>query len=211
LENKDYISHKLFGIEKLNNFTVPQNYFENLPQEIQGRINFDWEEAKKKNPYLTPEHYFETLPQNIQQLINFKVEEKEKINPYLTPEHYFDSLVNTIQEKAVQKNSEGYRLGDFSFVPKPALVFITACLLFLMVFKYNIQDTDRPVNFAQFSSEEIKQNIEKNIDEVDDETIVELLAENELKPGHMEGNKTKNATEEYLMENVDENAIIEEL
>jgi hypothetical protein len=57
-----------------NSFTVPDGYFEKLPESILDKINSlpDLEKNTSLNPFAVPENYFESLPSEISEKITRK-------------------------------------------------------------------------------------------------------------------------------------------
>ena len=68
----------LFSIEKRNNFSIPDGYFDQLSdklsQESSNKLNID-----KKNNFTIPEGYFENLAGRIEEKINQDNTEKDKV------------------------------------------------------------------------------------------------------------------------------------
>ena len=67
----------LSKLRKENPFSVPENYFDSLADQVQQKINVlpDWEKSGSENLFKVPDGYFDSLPSSIQQRI---ADEKRK-------------------------------------------------------------------------------------------------------------------------------------
>lgn len=107
----------LSAIEKKNCFTVPEKYFDELPQNIQSII-YLWN-LKNEISFDIPKNYFEQLPEFIRQQILLDGFKKEKTLD--VPEKYFDNLSEKIQRtvfiESLKENTLQVPTGYFDELP----------------------------------------------------------------------------------------------
>jgi hypothetical protein len=93
----------LENIPKQNIFKVPENYFENLSEIIEFRIQSKVDDLPKQNIFKVPENYFENLSEIIEQRTQSDVENLPKENIFQVPENYFDDLASKIAARTTQE------------------------------------------------------------------------------------------------------------
>ncbi len=91
----------LINAGKGNSFSVPKDYFNNLPDNILAHIFVN--SLPSENPYTVSQTYFEELPDIILEKINIHenihLTSSGKSNVYLVPDDYFDNLADNILGK----------------------------------------------------------------------------------------------------------------
>jgi len=80
-------------------FIVPENYFHNLADNIQSRINIEEALNTEETAFAVPEGYFDTLASNIQSRINIEEALNTEETGFAIPAGYFDTLAGNIQSR----------------------------------------------------------------------------------------------------------------
>jgi hypothetical protein len=107
------LSPLLAGLQKVNVFTVPQGYFDTLPDMLQAIVNNNTNTALQQlhtpNTMQVPQGYFEGLVDNILQKIKAaddtdalsqQLQDVRHLNVYTVPQNYFESLSTNITKAA---------------------------------------------------------------------------------------------------------------
>lgn len=151
------ISPLLAGLERVNVFTVPQDYFDKISSSILLKLDQDQISGKAMAlPLEAPAGYFENLSSNILSRIKseslhesnevFPALLNEKINlPFNLPENYFESLPSQILNK-VKANNEKAKVVSFHIkriYRYAAAAVIILGLLTTSYFLFNHSDKDK--------------------------------------------------------------------
>ncbi|WP_259070858.1 hypothetical protein HDF24_23755 [Mucilaginibacter sp. X4EP1] len=101
-------------------FIVPENYFHNLPDNIQSRITIEEALNTQETGFAVPDGYFDTLINNIQSRINIEEALNTEETGFAIPEGYFDTLANNIQsriniEEALSTEETGFAVPEGYF------------------------------------------------------------------------------------------------
>ena len=104
-------------------FNVPENYFDELNDNIQSRINID-SALGSDTGFSVPENYFDELSTNIQSRVFVEEALSAAKGSFAVPENYFEELTNQIQsrvfvEEALMTSEEAFAVpqdyfGDLS-------------------------------------------------------------------------------------------------
>lgn len=165
LENNDWMNEAPFlaGLPKVNPFSTPDGYFENLSERISGAVYFEGLKQEAGELEMTvPEGYFEGFKEEIYTRIAVETL-KEKAGPdgFIVPEGYFEQLqVNIIgqlsSDQAVAKEKPVVKLwytGMLKYAVAACVVIISAVGLYYQN-QDNIEATPAATQVAQFSAED---------------------------------------------------------
>jgi len=100
----------LAAMDVVNPFAVPDNYFENLKENISARVRI--EPILSQNKFEVPDGYFDTLEERIASATRLdKLREEMPSDGFNVPADYFDSLSENLQtriaiEQAIEKGNE---------------------------------------------------------------------------------------------------------
>lgn len=158
-----------------NPYSVPQDYFETLPDILLEHIKTGLPPATKNGPFSIPDNYFDNLPNRLLQAIKEKDSERYRIreelaeiapllleidtrNVYSVPGDYFSNLqlkpVTTA--KVVSFGSTVRRW--INYAAAAAIVFVIGLSAFLYVNKKAIESKEHPniaLKLATLNDEEI--------------------------------------------------------
>lgn len=91
---------KLAAMGKINPFSVPEGYFNTLPEQINSQLFLaELHPGNSTGKFTVPEGYFENLSGHIESRISV---EKLSGNSFTVPEGYFDKLQNRINEQIAE-------------------------------------------------------------------------------------------------------------
>jgi hypothetical protein len=177
-ENMDWEkeSPQLATLNKSNSFYVPDNYFENLSEQIINQVALK-EINLNDLGFNTPSGYFENFENQLYSKI--KLEEKTNLlieNNYgfEVPENYFEKSKIKIVEGISTKNKSNTKVTSLKFIRYAA----AACILLTTTFGiyFNIQQT-KNINYqlSKISNEEIETYLNQNIDASDVTLILQNL------------------------------------
>lgn len=228
----------LNSLKKESPFQVPEHYFEtafNRAEYAQELVEFpvlsqlskpDW---KIKNAL-----YFKNLPDQILYRIELENELKEfkqlsqihKVSPYQIPVHYFDSLADKIKEQVYFKQNHvsisiWSKILDHIFGAKLAYAF-TVLLIAGLFSIWNLSDTNSGTHKASdcntlacLDKHELLND--KNLQSLSEENLLEMVdvekLNQQITKDIKQNNKESNPaiSEEYLLENVNTDQLLEEL
>ncbi len=215
----------LAALPKIHPFVVPDNYFLTLEHKTELAAYPGLASVKPGYPVEVEAGYFEKLAQSLQYKIALAEELKEygrlaaieKVNPFDVEEAYFDTLTSAIQDRLFAPQAPGLveRLLELFFTRKTAYAFGAVALLGFSIMYFNRADTGNTgtcTTLACLEKNEIVNSAEiKNMDE---ETLIELIDVRALSDSlntHQQAKELRKEQEDYLMENVDANNLIDEL
>ncbi len=91
---------KLAAMGKINPFSVPEGYFNTLPEQINSQLFLaELHPGNSTGKFTVPEGYFESLSGQIESRISV---EKLNGNSFTVPEGYFDKLQSRINEQIAE-------------------------------------------------------------------------------------------------------------
>jgi hypothetical protein len=194
-------------LPKKNIFLVPENYFYQLPLDIQTKIkNEIWQIKMKENIFGVPTAYFEELNQNILAKTTQKnvLSQFEKENIFEVPENYFDTLSQKIKNKI---NQPPKTENVFIWTNSKRLAFV--CLIITLfyfstkLFVEKEQKNDNPVAIKQQKTKKIISH------QKEEKELVKITQEESLKNKNNQNQKLnvnylENTTkkEEKIKENI---------
>jgi hypothetical protein len=142
LENNDWMNEAPFlaGLPKVNPFSTPDGYFENLDDRIAGAIYFEGlKQEAGKMELSVPEGYFEGFKEDIYTRIAVEgLKEKAGTDGFTVPEGYFEQLQRNINrqlpsEQKVSKERPVVKLwytGMMKYAVAACVVIISAVGLY---------------------------------------------------------------------------------
>ena len=153
----------LAAMEKTNPFTVPENYFDELSEQLQTRIRIEALANKDAGTtFKIPEAYFDTLEDRIYSSIRFEtLREDLPADGFSVPDRYFESLQERIIENTSAKTEGGAIVRRL--VPGWIKYAAAACIttfIGLAVYQTNFQPADA---------------VHSQLSEIPDEAIVKYL------------------------------------
>ena len=95
---------KLAAMGKINPFSVPDGYFNTLPEQINSQLFLaELHPGNATGKFTVPDGYFENLSEHIESRISVeKLREELSGNSFTVPEGYFDKLKNRINEQIAE-------------------------------------------------------------------------------------------------------------
>ncbi|WP_207429716.1 hypothetical protein [Pedobacter sp. SYSU D00535] len=195
---------KLAAMERSNPFTVPENYFDTLSEQLQARINIENITASDTASGLTvPEDYFLSLEERIHLSVKLaQMKEQIPAEGFDIPEGYFDNLEQRIlaQTTAVPMQQEAKVKRLFpTWIKYAAAACITAVIGVGVFMNNNRQNS--PAAEAELShipEEEIVQYLQAYSAPGDGTMIVEHLSEAGDGKGSVGLEVPEKEIEEYL-------------
>jgi len=114
----------LAAMEAANPFTVPNNYFEKLREQLSARITIESIAGSEiEGAFIIPDGYFENLGEQIISRAHLEdLKEENTGNGFSVPEHYFEDLAGNITSRikveelaAVTSNNESFSVPEGYF------------------------------------------------------------------------------------------------
>jgi hypothetical protein len=219
----------LSSIDKRLPFVTPENYF--AANEVKAELSAypELSAIKHQNSFVTPELYFETSAKAIKAKVEVMEELKAypalyaitKENNFITPQEYFERLSNEVRGKLVETDEERgvVKVLHLVFNRKTAYAIAAMLVISLGLYFYNSGEEVADCNgIACLDKKEIiKSNEFLNMDEealmqmVNTEKLSKSLQENLKESKKEESAEDEKAKEDYLLENVDVNDIVDEI
>jgi hypothetical protein len=219
----------LSSIDKTLPFVTPDNYFTGSEVGSELAAYTKLSAVKKQNGFATPEFYFETSAEAIKTKIEIVEELKAypslysitKENSFVAPQNYFEGLSHSVREKIVVAKTEenGFgRIIQLVFSKQTAYAIAATLVISLGLYFYNSGEETVVGNCGTLAcidkSEIFKGNQLLNLDEdalmeiVNIEKLSKNLKDNLKQSAKENDNQTK---EDYAIENIDVNDIIDEI
>lgn len=163
-------------------FLVPQHYFDQLEQKIYHRLNEM--EDNSKNGFTVPDQYFEKFEDRLyQKMENASLETLlgVKKDSFKVPDHYFETFDKKIKSTTVNNHSTSkilrFNFRQFAYAVAAMLIFVAGIFVFRLNQSSNKLNSDP---LASLTTEEMMAFAEDNISSIDNQSIGELLTEDEL-------------------------------
>jgi hypothetical protein len=192
LQELERISPFLAHREKINPYSVPENYFSSLPEKIKVEIFSSVSHLPNKAYLQVPKNYFSELPEKIllkihQQEVSNELQRLSlplaailKQNPYNVPQNYFQQLPKTIHEQV--KNQ---KKGKLISLPLRLKYAIAACMVLLAATGI-LYFTSKPGTVVSsnnisletihnLSDEEIQHYLESNVTGSDETEVMPVI------------------------------------
>jgi hypothetical protein len=224
----------LSSLEKKLPFVTPENYF--AVNEIKAELTAypKLSAIKPAHGFEVPELYFETSAKDIKTKVEVTEELKvyptlysiSKENSFVTPQEYFEGLGHEVHEK-IFETQEGSGVVKMLFPKAIGMVFnkrtayaIAAMLVIsLGIYFYDSGEESTNCNgIACLDKSEIMRSNEF-LNNLDEETLMQMVNTEKLSKGLQENLKETQSTkeedtkekEDYVLENVDVNDIVDEI
>jgi hypothetical protein len=230
LENELAEFPLLNGLSKESVFTTPTTYFNKIANSIEYQAElsaYSKLEALKKPLYNELDAEYTNI---LKQSINYKIElvdelasyqtlyHLDKINPFIVSDNYFESFASNVKDRLYAITAESVSIIDtvidFVFGKKIAFAFSIILIVGLSVFIYNSLEPIQTSNCETLACLEKQEIINhQSFSNFDDEQLMEMVNVNSL-------NKQLNTTaskvdstqnEEYILDNVNTDQLLEEL
>lgn len=224
----------LSSIEKKLPFATPDHYFASSEVRAESSVYPHLSAVKKQNCFATPELYFESSLQVIKSRIEIAEELKiyptlysiTKENSFVAPENYFEGLSHKLRSgiAPVKEESRSVKILHLVFSKKTAYAIAAMLVISLGLYVYNSGE-ETAVNgdcntLACLQKQDIiKADYLLNVDDEDAlmesvnvEALSKSLQENLRQTKKDVDTKTDDETkEDYVLENVDVNDIVDEI
>jgi hypothetical protein len=152
--NDDELENNAPGLSKMkkeNPFSVPENYFESLADNIQQKIN--------------------SIPE---------LERINKENPFQVPENYFESLPSAVREKIAGNKKKNIFEDWISISWNPKYAFAAAAIIIVVILGINYLNRNIPLNKSEnfVTNEEIQSSA--YLADLDESVLIEQLEEQSM-------------------------------
>jgi len=222
----------LSSIDKKLPFATPDNYFAGSEVKTELSVYPKLSAVKKLNGFATPELYFETSAQAIKTRIEIAEELKAypalyaitKENAFVSPENYFEGLSHRMRENIfVHAEESGVtKILHLVFSKKTAYAIAAMLVISFGLYFYNSGEETVSGDCNTLACLQ-KQDIVKGdyLNTLDEDALIETVNIEKLTKGLQENlkqTKKENETqsekknkEDYVLENVDVNDIVDEI
>jgi hypothetical protein len=95
-------------------FTVPANYFEELPGQVQSRIVVEEALENEAKGFTVPANYFEDMQASLQSRINIEEALQHISGDFTIPANYFEDLQASLQSRINVEETLQHTNGDFT-------------------------------------------------------------------------------------------------
>ncbi len=227
----------LSAIDKKSPFVTPDHYFAQSSLSTEVKIELTpYEklvELKKINSFITPESYFETSASQIENRIEWAEELNlypalntiERSNGFAVPQGYFETFSHTVREKIfAEKNKTGIfdNVIHIVFSKRTAYALAAMLVLSLGLYIYNAKEVVVSNDCNTLACLDRKDILKDNqLLPMDDESLMEMVNVENLSKNLNEsldkdakGKDTETSSaekEDYVIENVDVNDIVDEI
>ncbi|SMO64994.1 hypothetical protein [Solitalea koreensis] len=209
-------------------FTAPTDYFDSLADRIQARINIEEKETTlnipglvKENPFKVPDGYFKSFEERVQNKLLGNDEERElaitglsKDLPFTVPGEYFDQLGYRIEEKLGPELAKSeFKIATKLFIRRfykvAAAAIVVGFISWLSIQEYNGQQFEN----TKTKSNTVVQIGNKNFDVsyFEEEMLVDELLKKTVSINGAQDKLKANSLENYIINNVDEDLLLQEL
>lgn len=162
---KEFPDSILTGLRNRNCFRVPEGYFASLPDEVSSRVSersLQDRGLTLKNHLFIPEGYFQRMQAQVMQQVKLVEEDQQN---FKIPENYFSEMQEKVMSKVSPAKEKG-KIIQWSFGQRT--VWRVAAMIAVVAGLFWLQQTRMTNATATF-----------NLAQIDDETLISFLAENE--------------------------------
>ncbi|MFN8280494.1 MAG: hypothetical protein U0V49_09450 [Saprospiraceae bacterium] len=155
----------LAGLQRRNSFLVPKGYFTSLPDEVScklSELSLQDRGLNRKDNLHIPEGYFQRMQTQVMQQVRLGEEDKQN---FKIPDNYFSELQDKVMTKVSPSKEKG-RIVQWSFGLRA--VWRVAAMIAVVAGLFWLQQSRMTRATATF-----------NLAQIDDETLISFLAENE--------------------------------
>jgi hypothetical protein len=211
LENNDWMNQAphLAKLPRTNPFTVPQEYFETLPSNINSAIYFDsLKQHASTMDGSVPPGYFEQAKQDIySRIAEENIKELVQEDGFAVPEGYFTNLNNRISLQLTEPKQKQQKTKLFKLWHSRAMKYATAaCIVIIssvglyMNYQGNGQSAPRRATITVATSEE------QALFDIDEQSVIEQV-QSESSGQSANTNATQSEMEDYILNNYSQNDI----
>lgn len=218
-------------IPKENNesFNIPPNYFDSLANRIQARIEAEeQQEAElnihgliKDNPFKVPMEYFDSFEERIKNKL-IESEEDPQLNiegiskemPFTVPNTYFEHLGFRIDEKiSPERARTEFKLATQLFFRRFYKAGVAACLGgIIAIFCMNYYKDHQSSKTAMQANAFVKiDNKNFDVNYFEEDMLVDELLTKSVSVKHSKDSLKVKSLENYIINNVDEDLLLQEL
>lgn len=225
MENNEF-ENSIPKADQSSPYTVPKDYFDTLASRIMARIEVEEagpniEGLTNKNPFKTPDDYFNILSAKIEnQLkeddddIRLSVPGLGNKNPFTVPEEYFSKLPNAIEEQIFNDIADAeFEQAQKTFVFRFYKLALTACLGGLLFwFGSNVYHTSQLDKQMSSPANVVKiDNRNYDLNYFDESMIIDEVINTQVSQNKTQKPDQNTKLENYILNNVDEDLLLQEL
>ena len=184
------VAPTLSMISKESGFTVPNDYFETLEDDVLAKMKLsNFGDKLNENKFETPKGYFDNLEDIV--LTKLKAEAIQKENIDEIPSDYFETFEDTVIAK-LNTPKKVYSLKNFTKYIAP--IAIAASLLLLFILNTNQES----VSFESLAITEIEALIDQGIVDADTDLLAATFSDIELSTEQQNSFLTETEALDYL-------------
>ena len=221
----------LSSLDKKLPFATPDNYFASSEVRSELSVYPKLSAVKKQNGFVTPELYFETSAETLKTKIEVTEELKAyptlysitKENSFVAPQNYFEGLSHKLREDITPVQEESAVVKVLHLVFNKRTAYAIAAMLVISLGLYFYDSGEEATNCNGIACLDKNEIIKSNefINTLDEDALIESVNVEELSKGLQENLKKtkkesdtqsdKETKEDYVLENVDVNDIVDEI
>jgi len=163
----------LASLQRLNPFTVPENYFETLPEEVESRIVL--ETLSIQPNWEVPQGYFDNLGADIETRIAVdRLKSLVSNDGFAVPVNYFEDLqLKTIAKTKASGKVRFLQSNVYRYAAAACVTIVAGAALWLNLGKHPSEQQQ----LAKISDQEIMNYLQLHADATDLTTLVENSAD----------------------------------
>lgn len=186
---------QLAKLKRVNPFTVPNQYFDELEERINQSVFISKLEKTENAGFNVPSNYFETLENQINSRIVLE-QFKNETQGFSVPDGYFEKL----QQNIVAKTTETKK--TFKLWHQPIFKYaVAACLVIASTTGWfaNVHYQDKQLRNAELAKEQLLYDIDESV-------ILEYVQESQnVKTANVTDGQSVNEMESYILDNFSTN------
>lgn len=186
---------QLAKLKRVNPFTVPNQYFEELEERINQSIFISKLEKTENAGFNVPSNYFETLENQINSRIVLE-QFKNETQGFSVPDGYFEKLQQNIVAKTTEtkKTVKLWHQPIFKYAVAACLVIASTTGWFA-----NVHYQDKQLRNAELAKEQLLYDIDESV-------ILEYVQESQnVKTANVTDGQSVNEMESYILDNFSTN------
>lgn len=175
---------------KENPFTVPENYFKTIENQIVSELNLQNIQPKKnESTYKTPQNYFDNIEEIT--ITKLKAEVLQNTNTSKLPDGYFDTLEDLILTK-IKKEQKVITIKRITKYVAPLAIAASLLLIFVL------NTAKKSVTFDSLATTEIEQFVESGMIDINMENLAAVFTDFEYPVENLTTSITDDEVLEYL-------------
>lgn len=211
LENDDWMNQAphLAKLPKTNPFTVPQEYFENLPAHVNSAIYLD--ALKQHAPDMdmsVPAGYFEQSKENIlSRIAEENIKELVQEDGFAVPEGYFSNLNSSIMAQLAEPKKKQQKPTIFKMWHSRAMKYATAaCIVIISSVALYMNYEGNNQNVSKVHTNSVAMGEEQDLFDIDEQSVIEQVQTD--KSGQAANTTaSQSEMEDYILNNYSQNDI----